>query len=188
MVNAPEFRKWPKIKRFLDVDMIVTQKLEGTNAQILFEEVEQPINDFIYRAGSRNRWLTEDKDNFGFYQWVQENAAQLYRALGPGRHYGEWCGFGIQNSEGLDERKFFSFNPFLEVPEDAQHLVQPVPLLYHGEFDLTVLYHILKDLKANGSKVNGFHPVEGVIVNLSGTRYKIYLDNLDDINNRFVGV
>jgi len=173
-----EFKRWPKIKRFMDADMIITQKMEGTNAQITFREDSSGCIQWF--AGSRNRKLCALHDNFGFYKWAGENLQALYDVLGPGRHYGEWCGPGIQNSEGLRERKFFSFDPFLEVLEGLKHLVEPVPLLYKGPFNLDSIHGILVGLRDHGSKVNGFHPAEGVIVNLSGTRYKLYLDNIDD--------
>lgn len=182
-----DFKKWPKIKRFLDIEMIITQKLDGSNAQILFED-DGPSRDFVWCAGSRNKYILDfNKDNFGFAAWVKENSITLYEVLGPGRHYGEWCGPGIQTGEGLQERKFFSFNTSLEVPEEAKHLIEPVPLLYQGRFSIQAIRQALKDLNNNGSKVNGFLNVEGVVVNIGGTRYKVYSDNLDAMDIAFWG-
>ncbi len=186
LCNEPEFRKWPKIKRFLDAEMVITQKMDGTNSQILFDDVTSTgAGGFMWAVGSRNKWLTATTpDNFGFYAWVEKNSAKLYEALGPGRHYGEWCGPGIQLSEGLKERKFFSFNAFLGIEERFQALVEPVPILYQGPFSLAAMYDALKDLKENGSKVNGFKPCEGIIVRLSGEKFKLYLDNLDELGRQ----
>jgi hypothetical protein len=83
--------------------MIVTEKLDGTNAQVHITD------DGRIFAGSRNRWITPDADNFGFARWVAEHEEEL-RALGPGSHYGEWWGSGIQRRYGLDEKRFSLFN------------------------------------------------------------------------------
>lgn len=98
----PEFEKFPKIPRF-NRDIIITEKIDGTNAQLYITEDGRII------SGSRNRWLTIEKDNFGFAAWVEEHAEELFR-LGPGRHYGEWWGQGIQRGYGLDRRRFSLFN------------------------------------------------------------------------------
>lgn len=180
-MNDSEFRKWPKTKRFLDVQMTVTQKMEGTNAQIVLDE-----GGGIVLVGSRNIELSYEQDNFGFYAWCSENSEYLFSILGPGRHYGEWCGPGIQNGEGLRERKFFSFNPYW-LQKDSLDLIEPVPLLYQGRVDLCVIYDILCNLEKNGSAVNGFKPAEGVIINFGGTRYKVYLDNIDAIEELITG-
>src|ERR1700731_4680286 len=62
-------------------------------------------------AGSRTRWLgtSSSADNFGFAKRVLEHADEL-RALGAGRHYGEWYGLGIQRNYGLQEKRFALFN------------------------------------------------------------------------------
>lgn len=49
----------------------VFPKLDGTNARISVDENGQIV------TGSRNRVLTEDKDNAGFYVWCQERAEKL---------------------------------------------------------------------------------------------------------------
>jgi hypothetical protein len=60
-------------------------------------------------AGSRSRWLTPEADNFGFAAWVKEHAVE-FRALGPGRHFGEWWGRGINRGYGQLIRWFSLFN------------------------------------------------------------------------------
>src|SRR5882724_1551391 len=94
------FEPFPKIGR-LKRDCLVTEKIDGTNAQVFIvhdsgfennEAVAKVDNHYIY-AGSRSRWLQPGKttDNFGFAGWVNDNAAELVK-LGPGRHFGEWWG------------------------------------------------------------------------------------------------
>ncbi len=100
--GPPTFEGFPKIPRLFR-DIIITEKIDGTNAQVLVTKGRQVF------AGSRRRWLTPGNDNFGFAAWVQENTDELQQ-LGPGRHYGEWWGRGINRGYGLDERRFSLFN------------------------------------------------------------------------------
>jgi hypothetical protein len=65
------FLEFPKMAR-LSRDIIVTEKIDGTNAQILITEDGQVF------AGSRKRWITPQSDNFGFAKWVEENKHPLY--------------------------------------------------------------------------------------------------------------
>lgn len=53
------FEAFPKLYR-LTGPVIVTEKLDGTNAQIIITE-----NGNLY-AGSRTRLITSESDNFGF--------------------------------------------------------------------------------------------------------------------------
>lgn len=68
----------------------MTEKIDGTNGQIVITPEGQVF------AGSRNRYVEPGNDNYGFAQWVKSNEAALRDLLGPGRHYGEWWGAGIQ--------------------------------------------------------------------------------------------
>lgn len=72
----------------------------------------EPIYEYHVYAQSRNRFLTPINDNFGFAAWVHENAEELVEILGPGCHFGEWWGSGIQRGYGLPrgERRFSLFN------------------------------------------------------------------------------
>lgn len=111
-------------------EVIITEKIDGTNAQIAIEHVSKSIvtpemtdKDEVLatrdvggavemiRAGSRSRWLTRKTDNFGFAKWVQENSAELFK-LGEGRHFGEWWGSGVQRGYGLPkgEKRLSLFN------------------------------------------------------------------------------
>lgn len=83
----PEFKEWPKIPRLFR-EVIITEKIDGTNGQILVTEKGE-----VY-AGSRNRWLSPESDNYGFHAWVMERKDEIVEKLGPGRHYGELWGGG----------------------------------------------------------------------------------------------
>ena len=97
-----DFQEFPKMARLMR-PVILTEKLDGTNAQVCIGE------DGSVRAGSRAQWITLDNDNFGFAAWVEEHRRELW-ALGPGRHFGEWWGRGINRNYGLTERRFSLFN------------------------------------------------------------------------------
>ena len=130
----PELIEFPKIAR-LAREIIVTEKIDGSNGVVYVGEDGEVV------AGSRSQWLI-GSDNFGFAKWVQEHADEL-RALGPGRHYGEWWGSGIQRGYGLPkgEKRFSLFNvarwstEFAEVPATPRPACcYAVPVLYRGPF------------------------------------------------------
>ena len=152
-----DFIKFPKMPR-LSREMIITEKIDGTNAQICISD-----DGLELQAGSRNRWITPDNDNAGFAKWCEENKEELLR-LGPGRHFGEWWGQGIQRKYGLDEKRFSLFNVsrWWEGSPDCCHVV---PTLYKGKFDTDVADRILDSLKVTGSRASpGFMYPEGIIV------------------------
>ena len=156
-----EFKAFPKIPR-LNRDMVVTEKIDGTNVCVVVE------GDRVF-AQSRNRIITSDDDNYGFAAWVQMNAPALIVALGDGYHYGEWWGSGIQRKYGMDRKYFSLFNvhrwesvPFAEYGLDN---VSTVPVLYRGLFDTDVINDLVYNLTIMGSvAAPGFMKPEGVIV------------------------
>lgn len=102
--DVVEFKDFPKIAR-LSRPCIVTEKIDGTNAQIFIGE------DGEFLTGSRSRWITPEDDNYGFSKWAHGNKETLVK-LGPGRHFGEWWGNGIQRGYGLKngDKRFSLFN------------------------------------------------------------------------------
>ena len=172
LYDEPLFRPWPKIPRF-NRTITVTEKIDGTNAQILVME------DGRVYAGSRNRWITPEDDNFGFAKWVEENKEALATLLGPGRHFGEWMGKGIQSGYGLDERRLYLFNQKYADTDFGDLPVYTVPVLYQGTFDQEAINYVVDLLRDLGSKaVPGFMKAEGVIVyhEAGNTSFKILLE------------
>lgn len=164
---ADEFAEFEKIER-LSQPVTVTEKIHGTNAQLFIGE------DGGVRAGSRNRWLTTEDDNYGFAAWVESSAPALFAALGPGRHYGEWYGLGINSGYGLKEKRFALFNTFRWTPvQEAGGLperVDVVPVLYKGPFDYAAIDTALQSLKTGGSVLApGFAHPEGIVVRFDRT-------------------
>lgn len=174
-----DFQKFPKIPR-LYRDCVITEKIDGTNGCIYIatpEEVAVGLSPIL--AGSRNRWLTLEQDNFGFFRWVSENAEDLM-LLGPGYHYGEWWGAGIQRSYGLKKKKFSLFNvKRWGDPMDRPLCCDVVPTLYEGPYGDDFVEFWLEQLKLNGSyAAPGFMDPEGIIVYMTAARqlFKVTLD------------
>jgi hypothetical protein len=153
-----EFIEFPKIAR-LSREIIVTEKIDGTNAQVFIGE------DGEMRAGSRTRWITPEDDNYGFARWVAANKEELQK-LGPGSHFGEWWGAGIQRKYGLAEKRFSLFNVGRWAdPELRPACCHVVPELYRGNFDTAMIAGALTLLGANGSAAApGFANPEGVVI------------------------
>lgn len=163
MLTLPEFEPFPKIAR-LSRECVITEKIDGANAQVYIGEDE----DGTVLAGSRSRWLRPEKsaDNFGFAAWVEENREEL-RKLGPGRHFGEWWGAGIQRGYGLTRAKIFSlFNVARWSDQEARPACcSVVPVLYRGLFSTIEVERCLLDLQANGSHAaRGFMKPEGIVI------------------------
>lgn len=167
-----EFKSFNKIAR-LNRKIIVTEKLDGTNAQIMIDDVTILDPDYVLAesnglgivAGSRNRYLTREKDNFGFAAWVQDNAFDLM-SLGAGTHYGEWWGQGIQRGYGLDEKRFSLFNVHRwGAEEERPECCGVVPVLYVGYFSQGAIDEAVEELRLSGSAaVPGYMNPEGVVV------------------------
>lgn len=155
-----EFVAFPKISRLTKQTMVITEKIDGTNAAVVIT----PEGD-IY-AQSRKRIIVPGDDNFGFAAWVEENREDLLQ-LGPGRHFGEWWGLGIQRGYGLDHKRFSLFNTHRWSDErgDRPSCCHVVPELHVGLFDPWVINDLLGELVVTGSvAAPGFDNPEGVMV------------------------
>jgi hypothetical protein len=153
-----EFKEFPKIAR-LNREVIVTEKIDGTNAAVVIGEDGTTIG-----AQSRSRLITPEDDNFGFARWVQDNAQELLK-LGPGHHFGEWWGQGIQRGYGLKEKRFSLFNVsrWNDSNPNRPECCHVVPVLTTG-VGFESVYLALESLRAHGSAAApGFMKPEGVI-------------------------
>lgn len=167
-----EFVPFPKIPR-LRREVVITEKIDGTNAAVRITE------DGRVFAQSRKRFITPEADNFGFATWVYLNAPSLQR-LGPGIHFGEWWGQGIQRGYGLDEKRFSLFNTGRWNDENTPECVSVVPVLGYGSFDSEFIDGTLEGLRKSGSiAAPGFMRPEGIVVYhlASGHTYKVLLEN-----------
>lgn len=191
------FKPFPKIARF-HRDIVITEKLDGTNAQVLIDPLgAQTMDEYedkvggvplVYTmlddgtlhaiwAGSRSKMLGLGKanDNFGFARWVFDNHHVLAK-LGPGRHFGEWWGKGIQRGYGLEERRFSLFNTSRWTQDTTPKGIHVVPVLYEGPMSDWVVKDQVSRLRVHGSvAAPGFMDPEGVVVwhSASGQLYKV---------------
>jgi hypothetical protein len=161
----PEFRPFNKIPR-LNRGMVVTEKIDGTNG------IVHIADDGRVFAGSRNRWLTVEKDNFGFAAWVEAHKDELSDGLGVGTHYGEWWGSGIQRRYGLEEKRFSLFNASRwneeNPPPDCCHVVPIIRTCNFSSEDVADCVALLRD--GGSLAAPGFMDPEGVVVYLSAAR------------------
>ena len=168
-MTAPEFLEFPKTARLSRL-MTVTEKLDGTNAQVMITD------DGDMFIGSRTRWITPGDDNYGFARWAVGNKEELLK-LGPGRHFGEWWGSGIQRNYGLKEKRFSLFNVgrWYDPRDCGQEVVERrapapaccyvVPILLQGPFSTDAVEASVNLLEAHGSyAAPGFMNPEGVMV------------------------
>ena len=104
---------------------------------------------------------------------MEKNWEELLQ-LGPGHHFGEWWGLGIQRGYGLTERRFSLLNVgrwaannacVLEGRERVPECCHVVPILYRGAFCTGLINGHLEDLGRFGSRAApGFMDPEGVMV------------------------
>lgn len=183
-----EFQEFEKIAR-LNREVIVTEKIDGTNGQVHIRPAEGSELEMGYdtqvdiggvahyiRAGSRSRWVLHlgTDDNNGFGRWVHQHAHEL-AALGPGAHFGEWWGAGIQRKYGLTEKRWSLFNvgrwvdsrantPVGEKQQIAPACCHVVPILSEGIGLHEVVQHALSRLRTEGSAAApGFMKPEGIV-------------------------
>ena len=218
MEHTP-FKKIPRLYRTITI----TEKIDGTNGLIHIEremwgdvrgctdptvltivpdmtEIDNttgdPLYEFHIRAGSRNRWLTPENDNFGFAEWVAKRAHKLTQ-LGEGHHYGEWFGKGIQRGYGMSTRRFALFNtkrwyvpsePTGAMPTEGAAVLPViagltvVPVLYRGVWDDQAITGALDVLRKEGSWASDLQPrpdAEGVVIyhHVAGQYFKVTLEN-----------
>jgi len=175
IAGSPPFSEFGKISRF-NRDIVITEKIDGTNAAIGVTE------DGRVYAQSRTRVISPHDDNYGFAAWVEQNREKLAEALGPGLHFGEWWGVGINRGYGLAERRFSLFNTArwgrggkengLETAWilGQLHNVDAVPVLYEGPWINEAAGNfmpplVLNDLRERGSAaVPGYMNPEGIVI------------------------
>lgn len=195
-IPAPsDFIAYPKTPRLFR-DIVITEKLDGTNSSIFIDESGRNMS-----VGSSNRWITPSDDNYGFARWCNERFEELLW-LGPGRHFGEWWGGGIQRGYGLakDDKRFSLFNVArwadgavtadkwergALIPGGALLPPRPaccgvVPAIYRGPFDTRHVHSACEILAVEGSAaVPGYMNPEGVIVfhTAANKAFKVLLEN-----------
>ena len=202
MTAGFEFVTYPKIAR-LNREIIITEKIDGTNAAIQVrgmggllpgdptpEGFRRVSSEVLVAAQSRTRIITPESDNFGFARWVHEHAAALATLLGYGVHFGEWWGAGVQRTYGLKTKAFSLFNVtrWADVFSDGPLMiggvpVNSVPVLYRGDWISEGLRFapefVRAALRIGGSvAAPGFLMPEGIVVfhSASGQLFKATIE------------
>lgn len=177
------FKRYPHLERFGNTPVenieigttYVFPKLDGTNASVWFEP--DPDCDGGIKAGSRNRILSLDNDNAGFYQSVinHENLNHFFRThLTKHILYGEWLvPHTIKNYRDDAWRRFYIFDVYNRETEkflsydEYQPLLDAAGLDYipciqkikNGSYD-----HFLHAAKSNSYLLPDGTAGEGVVI------------------------
>lgn len=192
-----EFKEFDKIAR-LRRNVMVTEKIDGTNACVRWEPYDgNPLDpnvitcramrdqhgvglgDYALYAQSRSRLIVPGADNYGFANWVNDNADDLL-TLGPGSHYGEWWGAGIQRRYDQQEKHFSLFNAHRwgadkQIPPTCCRVV---PILSMKTMNIAVQESLAQLREQGSAAAPGFMKPEGVVVwhTQSKTYYKVTLE------------
>jgi RNA ligase len=189
MAEHVKFGSIPRLFR----PVVITEKIDGTNAAVHVEVVMSPIpatprgldvqtepgdivdweHDRVLRvtAQSRTRLITVADDNFGFARWVASHAGPLTETLGEGLHFGEWWGYKIQRGYDLakDERRFSLFNVKKWAHLDGTQVkgLHVVPVVAEPDLsdDILGISEAANSLRSTGSlAAPGFDNPEGIVV------------------------
>lgn len=168
--QVAEFKTWHEINKFAGIHVVATEKIHGSNGQILV--TTRPDGSLCATAGSRTRWLdaVSGPDNFGFAAFVRANEAEICEKLGEGRHYGEWVGPGVNSDYGLKDKHFVLFDVKRFSSERVAATGLPerfavVPILYDGPYNSDAINKVFEDLRAGGSVFRpGFLRPEGMVL------------------------
>lgn len=150
-----EFKKYQHLERYgnnevLDIEfgeVLIFPKLDGTNASVWLD------NEGNVKAGSRNRELTLEKDNAGFYAHVLENHdIQNYLKAHPThRLYGEWLvPHSLKTYREDAWRKFYVFDVTIDTEDDGvEYIPYDIYKVLLEEFNLNFILPIAKVTNGN---------------------------------------
>lgn len=137
------FKKYMHVERLGNIEVegidrgevFVFPKLDGTNASVYIKNGE-------LRAGSRNRELTLDKDNAGFYKYVLDNRGMFFEFFNKHPNhilYGEFLvKHSIKNYTDDAWRKFYIF----DVYDTIEGNYIPYPIYKDWVLDMECLHPI----------------------------------------------
>jgi hypothetical protein len=169
-----EFQKIPRLSRMCTI----TEKCDGTNLQICITDAGE------FLVGSRRRYITPEDDNYGAAKWAYAHKDELLQ-LGPGKHFGEWFGSGIQRGYGLPagDKRFllFNVNRWCLYNEEPKRIdmgdpkieryqtrlpacVGLVPVLARGIFTTELVDQTMEKLRTHGSFIVPFMDPEGIVI------------------------
>lgn len=177
-----EFKKYQHIERFGTDEVqgielgtcYVFPKIDGTNSQCYLND------DNELRCGSRNRELTLDKDNAGFYNSMinEKNIIDYLHKYPNHRIFGEWLVphslktyrddawrkfyvFDVCENDENDKLKYIPYEEYKDLLEEFNiNYIQPIKIIKNGTFeDFLKCTEINTFLIKNGQGVG-----EGVVI------------------------
>ncbi len=142
------FKKYQHVERFgtsevegIELGVInVFPKIDGTNASVWIDNGE-------IKAGSRNRELSLEKDNAGFYAWASENEnIKTYLTSNPThRLYGEWLvPHSLKTYREEAWRRFYVFDITIDLEEGIEYIPYDVYQESLEEFKLDYVPLLVK--------------------------------------------
>ena len=184
-----EFKKYQHVERFgrgsvLNIELgtcYVFPKIDGTNSSIWLGE------DGIVRGGSRNRELSLEKDNAGFYESMLNNAnIKAYLEKHPThRLYGEWLvPHSLKTYRDDAWRRFYIFDICLDREDGSvEYIPYDIYKVWLEEFNLD--YIVPLKVINNGSYENFVNELDNnnfMIKDGMGTGEGIVIKNYDFYN------
>lgn len=175
------FTPFQKIPRLFK-NVSCSEKLDGTNGAVAVYPTED--GGLEIAAQSRKRIITPEADNHGFAAWVYEHKDALIEVLGPGIHFGEWWGHGINRGYGLQkgDKRFSLFNikrwGHFADPEQQPDIpgLGVVPNLGTGTFNDSYILDVYDRLMEEGSRAApGYDNPEGIVAyhSAAGCLFKV---------------
>ena len=177
-----EFKKYQHVERFgstevKDIEIgecLIFPKLDGTNSSVWLHDVGH------IRAGSRNRELTLDKDNAGFYAYASSNDnIKNYLEKHPThRLYGEWLvPHSLKTYRDDAWRRFYIFDVCIDkedggveyIPYDIYKplleefnldYIPPLAVIRNGSYDQLIYYLDKNNFLVQDGKGSG----EGIVI------------------------
>jgi len=174
-----EFKKYQHVERFgtTEVEGIelgrcyVFPKIDGTNASLWF--------DNGLKAGSRNRDLSLENDNAGFYNWAvkQNKFIEFFKAFPNLRLYGEWLvPHSLRTYREDAWRNFYVFDVCVDNGEDNSYhsfeeyklllddykidYISPIAIITNGSYE-----QFIKQLEKNVFLIQDGKGVgEGIVI------------------------
>lgn len=152
-----QFKKYPHLERFGTTEVqnielgncFIFPKLDGTNASLWLSE------GYHLSAGSRNRELTYEKDNAGFYTWavLQMNIQDFFDNNPKLRLYGEWLvphslktyrenawrNFYVFDVYNDEQEKFLPYNEYAPILAEYNiKYIEPLAEVKNPDYDTLV--------------------------------------------------
>ena len=180
--DVENIRKYPDLIREGE-DVVITEKIHGTQCQIGYYQGSPIITSKTYGAHGQALWDNDENDLNIYVQAFRANAealSEVYHILqthpdGPQDTFyliGELYGRGIQDlNYGLKSHKLRVFDVYLGNPRTGRHLnydemtallrdrFETVPLVYRGPFSRAIV-----DQHREGPSLIAAHQREGVVI------------------------